>query len=205
MCSSFHASRNLAGILVCLDHPVAGLRNSLPPPEFRQWTRVLDLPGSLLLLGLPCLGTDCAAHVNLYLLEPSSYSCPTFLPPGHSGLAIRLPLESLIAPDIIAGKVSLLPGSLIGFAGMIPGLLITDPAQTMCIMRSIWMAGRRYHNFDQGSFTLVRGPPAVPFSRFLTNSTIAGRIRFAPILSAPRTKPVSISFSFGFRPLFAST
>jgi hypothetical protein len=40
---------------------------------------------------------------------------------------------------------------------------------------------------------LVRGPPVVPVSRFLTSSTIAGRIRLAPMLSAPRAKPVSAS------------
>jgi hypothetical protein len=82
--------------------------------------------------------------------------------------------------------------------------LVCDVAHELAMSAKKY-ATRKKHKEIAVYLLLVRGPPVVPVSRFLTSSTIAGRIRLAPMLSAPRAKPVSASLFFVFRPLSAPT
>jgi len=90
-----------------------------------------------------------------------------------------------------------IPRGTTGFEAMWTKTSSLDPnadgkAVQVCLLKNIYLL-------------LARDWPATPVSRFLTNLTIAGRTRLAPIFSAPRAKPVSTSFLFAFRPLFKST
>src|SRR6266436_2471210 len=56
-----------------------------------------------------------------------------------------------------------------------------------------------------GTYVLRRDRPPKSVSRLLTNSTITGRTRFAAIFSTARAMPLSTSFFWDLRPLFAFT